>query len=164
MSKQDKSNKEQKTEQKVVAYICRFHDGLWQLLVFNHDPKFKDAGTQVPAGTVEPQESLQTALEREVFEESGLQDLMILSKIDEYEYYQESKKTWAQRHVFLMLAPQDLPEKWTHEVQGHGDDAKMQFHYFWMPAAATRGKLAADFDKSIKNLVHFLFQRDQNAH
>lgn len=151
-------------QQKVVAYICRFHDGLWELLVFDHDPEFADAGTQVPAGSVDANESLQAALDREVYEETGLQDLMTLSKIDEYDFYQEHKKTWAQRHVFLMLAPGDLPDQWTHVVQGDGGDQNLRFHFRWMPAAACRGKLAADYDHSIKNLIHFLFQRDQNAH
>ena len=56
---------------KVMAYVVRREAGGWQLLVFEHagDPQ---AGVQVPAGTVEPGEPLETALWRELFEESGI--------------------------------------------------------------------------------------------
>ena len=54
--------------QKVTAFIIRERDGVKELLVFKHPT----AGVQIPAGTVEKGEDIETAVKREVFEETGL--------------------------------------------------------------------------------------------
>lgn len=56
--------------QKAVVYVIR--DG--RLLVFTHDGlPLTRTGVQVPAGTVEPGETLEAAARRELREETGLQ-------------------------------------------------------------------------------------------
>ena len=55
--------------QKVTAFIIRERDGLKELLVFKHPT----AGIQIPAGTVEAGEDIETAVKREAYEEMGLQ-------------------------------------------------------------------------------------------
>ena len=55
--------------QKVTAFIVRERDGIRELLVFKHPT----AGVQIPAGTVEKDEDIETAVKREVYEETGLQ-------------------------------------------------------------------------------------------
>ena len=55
--------------QKVTAFIVRERDGVKELLVFKHPT----AGIQIPAGTVEKGEDIETAVKREVYEETGLQ-------------------------------------------------------------------------------------------
>ena len=55
--------------QKVTAFIVRERSGVKELLVFKHPT----AGIQIPAGTVEEGEALETAVKREVYEETGLQ-------------------------------------------------------------------------------------------
>lgn len=142
-------------QQKVLAYICRFEEGLWQLLVFQNesqlnDPNLDPSGIQVPCGSAETGESLQGAVENEVHKSTGLQDLMVLSKIDEYQHTDSKTLDTVERHAFLLLAPQELPAKWTHSKN----------HFTWVPAAAARKKLVEAQDRSIKNLVQFLFQRD----
>ena len=54
--------------QKVTAFIVRERDGVKELLVFKHPT----AGVQIPAGTVEKDEDIETAVKREVYEETGL--------------------------------------------------------------------------------------------
>ena len=54
--------------QKVTAFIVRERDSVKELLVFKHPT----AGIQIPAGTVEKGEDIETAVKREVFEETGL--------------------------------------------------------------------------------------------
>ena len=56
---------------KVVAYITRERDGKEQLLVFTHRD-YPEAGLQVPAGTVQPNEAAEDALHRELSEELGV--------------------------------------------------------------------------------------------
>ena len=55
--------------QKVTAFIVRERRGVKELLVFKHPT----AGVQIPAGTVEEGEDLETAVKREAYEETGLQ-------------------------------------------------------------------------------------------
>ena len=55
--------------QKVTAFIIRERNGVKELLVFKHPT----AGIQIPAGTVEEGEEIETAVKREVYEETGLQ-------------------------------------------------------------------------------------------
>ena len=57
-----------KVIQKITAFIIRERNGIRELLVFKHPT----AGVQIPAGTVEENEDLQTAVRREVYEETGL--------------------------------------------------------------------------------------------
>ncbi|MDE0324986.1 MAG: NUDIX domain-containing protein [Candidatus Poribacteria bacterium] len=55
--------------QKVTAFIIRERSGAKELLVFKHPI----AGVQIPAGTVEKGEDIETAVKRETYEETGLQ-------------------------------------------------------------------------------------------
>ena len=55
--------------QKVTAFIIRESNGVKELLVFKHPT----AGIQIPAGTVEEGEDIETAVKREAEEETGLQ-------------------------------------------------------------------------------------------
>lgn len=59
--------------QKVTAFIVRERNGVKELLVFKHPT----AGVQIPAGTVEEGEDLETAVKRETYEETGLQSVEI---------------------------------------------------------------------------------------
>ena len=62
--------------QKVTAFIVQERNAVKELLVFKHPT----AGVQIPAGTVEKGEAVETAVKREVYEETGLQ----LVAIEEY--------------------------------------------------------------------------------
>ena len=54
---------------KVTAFITRERNEVKELLVFKHPT----TGIQIPAGTVEKGEDIETAVKREVHEETGLQ-------------------------------------------------------------------------------------------
>ena len=112
---------------KVLAYITRQRDGARQLLVFKHRDH-PEAGVQVPAGTVELEEPIETALFREVHEEAGLDNLRLVRKLAE-----RLEEDWNQvRHVFHLSAPDDTPDHWTHIVHGQGEDSGMVFEYYWL--------------------------------
>ncbi|MGA7937183.1 MAG: NUDIX domain-containing protein [Kovacikia sp.] len=62
----------------VGAYIIRQSEpGFYQLLLFKH-PDCAEAPLQIPGGGVEPGESMEQALHREIFEETGLSNLTIV--------------------------------------------------------------------------------------
>ena len=62
--------------EKVTAFVTRECNGVKELLLFRH-PR---AGVQIPAGTVEDGENPETAVKREVYEETGLR-LVKIGKI-----------------------------------------------------------------------------------
>jgi len=63
--------------EKVTAFITRGEGAAQELLVFRHPT----AGIQLPAGTVEAEESVETAALREVREETGLIDIAVIARI-----------------------------------------------------------------------------------
>ncbi len=72
-----------KAIEKVTAFITRERNGLKELLVFKHPT----TGIQIPAGTVEEGEGLETAVRREVEEETGLQ----IVNVEKYLGYVENE-------------------------------------------------------------------------
>ncbi len=115
-------------KRKVWAYIMRDRQGEQQLLVFEHTDK--DAGIQIPAGTVDQGETPEAAMQRELLEESGL-DIQTFSPLKTMEAVWESEQV--QAHLFAAWAPLDVADDWTHEVTGQGEDNGMRFHYYWLP-------------------------------
>ncbi len=77
--------------QKVTAFIIRERNGVEELLVFKHPT----TGIQIPAGTVEAGEDIETAVKREAYEETGLQ----LVEIENYLGYIENELENNQRII-----------------------------------------------------------------
>ncbi len=112
--------------QRVLAYVTRERDGVMELLVFDHrdDP---DAGTQVPAGRLDPGESLEQGLRRELHEEAGLDRVRIVREL-------HSWCTRYENHAFEVRLEGKAPgDAWEHVVFGNGDDAGLVFRYRWEP-------------------------------
>jgi predicted acetyltransferase/8-oxo-dGTP pyrophosphatase MutT (NUDIX family) len=145
-------NPKYETKDKAIAYITRNLEGRTQLLVFEHDKKHSEAGTQVPAGTVGPGESVEQALIREVFEESGLANLKLENKIDQYTFFRDTHQCFNRRHVYHLKSLAALPDSWTHQVTGDGIDQKLEFHFYWIDIGHAKGRLAARLDDSIELL------------
>jgi 8-oxo-dGTP pyrophosphatase MutT (NUDIX family) len=117
-------------QQKVMAYLVRRGAARPELLVFEHRDH-PDAGVQVPAGTVEPGEAIETALLRELREEAGLTpaQVRVVRKLAEaYEIASDQ-----QRHVFELAPLTALRDRWTHTVRGAGEDQGLVFQYYWVP-------------------------------
>jgi predicted acetyltransferase/ADP-ribose pyrophosphatase YjhB (NUDIX family) len=139
----------EKVVEKAVAYITRRYDSKIQLLVFDHDDRFADAGTQVPSGTVEPGELPLDALFREIQEETGLIGLGKAEQIDQYQFFKEDEKKYFRRHIYHIQAKGSEPDRWTHVVQGLGTDMGMNFNYFWIDLKTAEGKLSGQLDTSL---------------
>jgi 8-oxo-dGTP pyrophosphatase MutT (NUDIX family) len=116
--------------QRVLAYVTRRLDGRTELLVFDHrdDPA---AGTQVPAGRLDPGETLEQGLLRELHEEAGLQNARIVRELKILGAWADGSRY--ENHAFEVQVDTELPEAWTHEVHGDGDDAGLVFLYRWAP-------------------------------
>lgn len=120
-----------RTVEKVEAYITRITGERATLLLFTQRG-CPQAGWQVPAGTVEPGESLLEALHREIYEESGLHGLALVGSLGTHLSPQGS----LQRHAFHLSAPPGLAASWPHRVHGIGEDHGMVFEYSWVPLSS----------------------------
>jgi predicted acetyltransferase/8-oxo-dGTP pyrophosphatase MutT (NUDIX family) len=141
---------------KAIAYITRDVGGETQLLVFDHDEEFADAGTQVICGTVESGDSPQTTVIREVAEESGLKDVAFCGEIDNYQFFGDYAKRCLRRHFFHLEAKPNVPDHWSHVVAGNGNDQGLTFHYYWISVKSAKGRLSGRFDDAIDVLLRRL--------
>ncbi|MEY8191923.1 NUDIX domain-containing protein [Peribacillus simplex] len=66
---------------KAYGYVTRINNGETQVLVFQHP--IKEAGIQIPKGTVRPQEGACQAVIREMKEETGLENFHVQKLIAE---------------------------------------------------------------------------------
>ena len=129
---------------KVVAYITRGRE----LLVFEHEG-MPEAGVQVPAGTVEPDEPLEAALWREIAEESGLtgETLTLQGWLGDRPHPAHGLV----RHYAWLTVDRDAPNHWVHRVDGAGDDNGLRFVFRWEVVPPAR--LSDKFDEAIDWLL-----------
>ncbi len=110
---------------RVLAYVTRERNGRRELLVFDqNDPH---AGTQVPAGRLDPGETLAEGLLRELHEEAGIEQATIVRELGSW-------NTSYENHAFEVRTIGEEPaDAWEHVVLGDGDDAGLVFRYRWEP-------------------------------
>ena len=128
---------------KVFAYITHQN----RLLVFRHTD-FPEAGIQVPAGTVLPNEDFGTALLREAREETGLHDLAIKAYLGEQIRNLEDfgKDEIHHRHFYHLLCDGEPPEQWQHDETdpSDGGSSPIHFEFFWAEIPDQIPELIAD--------------------
>lgn len=118
-------------KRKGIAYVTRGRE----LLVFVH-PFVPEAGIQVPAGTVEPHESPERGIRREVQEETGLKHL----RLSAYLGYQRrnmtdfAKSEIHHRYFYHLICEEHTPERWVHGEFDPVDHKKMRhvFEFYWV--------------------------------
>jgi len=118
---------------KVTAYITVGD----KLLVFRY-VDVPEAGIQVPAGSVEPGEDLDSAVLREANEETGLNDLKICSYLGKKNYVFDMPgegEVDIHRHYYHLSWPGPIVEEsWRHwELSpSEGERDKVLFELFWV--------------------------------
>jgi len=143
--------------QRAYAYITSQN----RLLVFRQ-PAFPKASIQVPAGTVQPDEDIESAVMREAEEETGLRDLQIVGQLGNLERDMTEFGTPEIRdaHFFHMLCPGDPAQTWSHEETSGGTVAPIRFDFSWatLPDGipeliALNGEMLGELNKKLKELV-----------
>lgn len=108
---------------KVFTYVTQRVRGATYLLVFE---SLDEPGFEVPKGSVEPGESLDNAVRREVFEESGVIDLHIITELGTAEWEDE------EQHFFhAEVYSVDFGE-FLHRVTGNDVDEGFYYKYWWL--------------------------------
>ena len=110
-------------------------DAQGRLLVFDHPG---DGGMQLPKGTVEPGETPEDAVRRELLEESGIHytgELVPLGTMDrlcEAGVEGNTHKHPQLWHLFLMRAQGPLPETFEHVAHGSPEEDGLVFSFSWL--------------------------------
>jgi putative (di)nucleoside polyphosphate hydrolase len=108
---------------KVFVYVIRVGEATVDLLVFE---SLEEQGYEVPKGSVEPGESLEETVHREVYEESGLKGLKVIKEL--------GKTQWGdqKQHFFLAEAPSGVADTFEYQVTGEGIDTGFWYLYCWL--------------------------------
>lgn len=120
-------------KRKAFAYITHGD----RLLVFDH-ADHPEAGTQVPAGTLEPGEDPIIGALREAFEESGLTDLEVVAVLGEtlVDFSPWSRDELHHRtfvHLRLKGEAPDTWEHWEEHPDGSPAGTRYRFVFRWLP-------------------------------
>ncbi|SEG72492.1 ADP-ribose pyrophosphatase YjhB, NUDIX family [Thermomonospora echinospora] len=120
------------------------HRTVPELLVFDH-VGMPQAGTQVPAGGVQPGEELEQAVLREVFEETGLHTTSLIEQLVVENKPHPDTRQPRRTTYFHLQAPATTADAWNHTVCGDGDDTGLTFACRFLPLPLTQ-PLADDQD------------------
>ncbi|MCR6477011.1 NUDIX domain-containing protein [Variovorax sp. ZS18.2.2] len=130
-------------------------DARGRLLVFRHP---EDGNMQLPKGTIEPGESPEVAVRRELLEESGIDftgELQPLGTLDrECEAGVEGNthrhpQLW---HLFLMRADAPLPETFEHMATGSPEEEGLVFSFRWLDADDALDDFALPYRQTIERV------------
>jgi 8-oxo-dGTP pyrophosphatase MutT (NUDIX family) len=117
--------------ERVVAYVTRQGPaGLDLLTIEQGDIK---GGVQVPAGRLDPGESPEHGLAREVEEETGITGVSVVRRLADPDEFERLYGVGAHRsHAFHAEGASEGPDEWEHRVGGSGADAGLVYLCRWV--------------------------------
>jgi adenylate kinase family enzyme len=119
---------------RVIAYVTRTRDGRRELLVFDL-PELPGTPTQVPAGRLDPGESVEEGLTRELYEETGLRAERIVRELAGPDELGDDRRPGVspyENHAFEVEVG-ETPDEWDHVCISDGDDDGYVFRCRWVP-------------------------------
>jgi 8-oxo-dGTP pyrophosphatase MutT (NUDIX family) len=89
---------------------------------------------RLPGGTVDEGEDLLEGLHREVQEETGIGEFIVLRELGVHRYYKPDVDKHVERHDYLLQARTPLPDRFSFTVKSHDKDEGLIFEYQWIGA------------------------------
>jgi 8-oxo-dGTP pyrophosphatase MutT (NUDIX family) len=127
---------------RVACYVTRTGPAGTELLVFDH-VDFPDAGTQVPAGGIEPGEAVPAAALREVAEEAGLTAVEYVGELGG-SHAPHPETGAAQQTTYVHCRTADPRGSWDLRVTGGGEDEGLRFRCWFTPLPLDGVRLLGD--------------------
>ena len=134
---------------RVIAYVTRERAERTELLTIEA-VGYPEDGLQVPAGRLEHGESLEEGLRRELAEETGLTGVRVLRELDDFE---ASYTNFNENHAFHLVADEETPDEWRHEVHGDGVDAGLTHICRWLPLSPELKLWPSGVDPMLRHLA-----------
>ena len=119
-------------QRKTIAFILRnTASGKREILLhsFASLPAFPH---RLPGGGVENGESIEQAIHRELYEETGKDVWQLKRKLGIQTYFKPYINAQVERHDFLFWSPEDIPDYWENKIQSSGGDAGSVFCFYWV--------------------------------
>jgi 8-oxo-dGTP pyrophosphatase MutT (NUDIX family) len=110
---------------KAFAYVTRRVASGYELLVFRSLDE--PPGFEVPKGAVNPGETFEEGAHRELFEEAGLENLVVLADLGTTWFGKEEQR------FFHLEAPGGVPAHFNHTVTGRDADAGEIYSLRFLP-------------------------------
>ncbi|MCM2577144.1 NUDIX hydrolase [Streptomyces meridianus] len=120
---------------RVAAYAVR-SEPVPELLVFDH-VGMPEAGTRIPAGGVQPGVDLERAVLRELAEETGVTDAVVVRPVALDRSPHPTTGMPRRTTFFLHRVPASIPSDWTHRVRSDGEDDGLTFACRFEPLPLT---------------------------
>jgi len=144
---------------KVTAYITRKRRDCAQLLLCLEEG-MESFGLQVPGGTLEPPETLEDCLLREIREEAALTNVRLAQYLGQTRYFFEKKQRYVTRHYYH-LTISECADTFTHIVQSQDEDNGWIYHYHWLDL--TDVVLGGTLGEYLTKLRRILIQNDKGT-
>ncbi|MEL6402728.1 MAG: NUDIX domain-containing protein [Chloroflexota bacterium] len=150
---------------KAFAYITHGR----KLLVFEQ-PDAPEAGIQVPAGSIEPNEAPADAARREAHEETGLKNLRLVRFLGQHTYDMSRWKPEIHQRYFyhLVYDSENIDASWEHgerfpsDQPDHDGSITHLFRLFWVDSDACP-PLIAGHDHFLEKLRGFLRTNEEST-
>jgi ADP-ribose pyrophosphatase YjhB (NUDIX family) len=147
-------------KRRAIAYIT--HGS--RLLVFRQ-PDFPEAGSQVPGGSMNPDERPEDAVLREAFEETGLSGLTLRAFLGDvkHDYSPRGRCEIHHRYYFHLIVKGAVREAWqdTELDPSEGENESVLFEFSWADLPDGVPPLIMYRDEMIPRLLGQLGRRPQ---
>ena len=118
-------------KQKTIAFILRETASGKREILLHSFASLPELPRRLPGGGVEEDETIEQAIHRELFEETGKDIWQLKRKLGVQSYFKPYINAQVVRHDFLFWSPINVPDSWVNRIKSSGGDAGSIFFFHW---------------------------------